>query len=204
MEIVKSVVNNILPTELSTTSAVVLFSNPSLPTKLIPFVLTGTDSVFQSTPEGDYTGHTRCQGRGYKMVHKTKEGVSNAKNFTIPVQYIDPSYQILTRDFMAYAADIANNQIYYLNSDPKILQASAYTMVNLSNPGGMDASSFLQPTTLVGNGNLSGGIDLGQIIAVAMSVVNLLTSQGVSANGVAKYMDWIQNFENQALMQRLI
>lgn len=204
MDKIQKFSNAILPTQLSTTSALVLFSNPSLPTKIIPFLLTGSDGILNETSEGDYTGHIRCQGRGYKLAYKTKEGVSNAKNFTIPVQYIDPSYQILTRDFMKYAGDINNNQLRYLNIDEKMLEAKTYTMVNFSNVGSFDASSFVQPTTLTGNGNLDATLSLGQIITDALAVVNLLQDSGVSSTGISQYRKIIEKLGTLAQMHLLI
>lgn len=204
MDAIKKFSNAILPTDLSTTSAVVLFSNPNLPTKVIPFLLTGTDAVFHETPEADYTGHIRCQGQGYKLAYKSKEGVSNAKNFTIPVQYIDPAYQVLISDFMAYAPDINNNQIRYINVDIKTLEAKTYTMVNFSNIGAFDATAFVQPTTLTGNGNLNASISIGQIITDALAVSSLFRNSGVSEDAIAKYEHIMEAIERKAILNGMI
>jgi len=201
MEKFKRLQYQILESDVSTTSSLFVLTNANIPSKILPFLATSPDAIGNITPEGNYSGHVRSQGHGMKFVYGTKEGASNAVNGTIDIMFIDPSFQHLWGNFMQYCKDIKSNILYYINYDINGLTATEITLVNFENWGSLNATSFLQPTTLTFNGNLSVSVDIGQVISIITAGINFFKSDGVSVYGSELYGKIIQNLEKQALLR---
>jgi len=201
MEKFKQLQNQIIQSDLSTTSSLFVLTNANIPSKILPFVATSPDAIGNITPEGNYSGHVRSQGGGMKFVYGTKEGMANAVNGTIDVMFIDPSFQYLWNNFMKYCKDIKSNILYYINYDIQGLTAAQISLVNFENWGSLNATSFLQPTTLTFNGNMNASVDIGQVISIITAGINFFKADGVSVYGSELYGKIIQNFEKQALLR---
>ena len=189
--------NKILPFDLDTVESLFIYRNPRMTIPVMPFILTGSDGIGGLSAEGAETVHVRCQFRGTKLIGRTKEGFSNATDFNIKVQFIDPAYQTVRDKFMSIAADIVNNSVVYLNI--KTLMVYNIDMVNFVNRGALDAEAFIQPTVLTGNGNLSAQLDLS-IVTGLIALISGLLNSGVSPTAVALYKEFLQRFEEKAIL----